>query len=183
MIHSLTPLRAALGVALVAGLATAATAQQRQRPGEERPAVLSRVVQCRTIAIEAERLACYDREVATLDQAQASGELLAMDRAQVRSTRRSLFGMTVPNLGIFGDDNEDDEAASRIETTIRSATTDPFGKWIITLEDGARWIQIDTMNLGARPRPGQPIRIRRAAMGSYLANVNNQTAIRMRRIN
>ena len=33
-----------------------------------------------------------------------------------------------------------------------------------------------------RPAPGQPIRIRRAAMGSYLANVNNQIAIRVRRI-
>lgn len=183
MPHSFTPLRAALGVALLAGLSTAATAQQRPRPGEERPEVLSRVVQCRTIAVEAERLACYDREVATLDQAQASGELLAMDRNQVRRTRRSLFGMTVPNLGIFGDDNEDEEAASRIETTIRSATTNANGKWIIELADGARWMQIDSMNLSARPRPGQPIRIRRAAMGSYLANVNNQTAIRMRRIN
>jgi hypothetical protein len=182
MVYSLTPLRAAAAAALLAGLTSAAPAQ-RPLPGEERPAVLSRVVQCRSIAAEAERLACYDREVATLDRAQASGELLAMDRAQVRRTRRSLFGLTVPNLGIFGDDNEDEEAASRIETTIRSATTDPYGKWIIELADGARWLQIDSMNLSARPRSGQPIRIRRAAMGSYLANVNNQTAIRVRRIN
>ncbi|HEX8192453.1 MAG TPA: hypothetical protein VF552_06090 [Allosphingosinicella sp.] len=182
MTRSFTPVRIAAAAALLAGLATAAQAQ-RQVPGQERPAVLSRVVECRAIAAEAERLACYDREVATLDQAQASGELLAMDRSQVRRTRRSLFGLTVPNLGIFGDDNQDEEEASRIETTIRSATQNAMGKWIIELADGARWVQIDGMSLNIRPRPGQPIRIRRAAMGSYLANVNNQTAIRMRRMN
>lgn len=185
MTHRCTPLRLAAAAALLAGLAGLASGAhaQRQVPGQERPAVLSRVVQCRAIAAEAERLACYDREVATLDQAQASGELLAMDRSQVRRTRRSLFGLTVPNLGIFGDDNEDEEEASRIETTIRSATQNANGKWIIELADGARWLQIDSMNLNIRPRQGQPIRIRRAAMGSYLANVNNQTAIRMRRMN
>ncbi|HEY0011446.1 MAG TPA: hypothetical protein VGB79_01185 [Allosphingosinicella sp.] len=182
MTFSLTPIRVAAAAALLAGFASAAPAQ-RQRPGEERPAVLGRVVQCRSIASEAERLACFDREVAALDQAQSSGELLAMDRSQVRRTRRSLFGLTVPNLGIFGDDNEDEEEASRIETTIRSATQNAMGKWVIELADGARWLQIDSMNLNIRPRPGQPIRIRRAAMGSYLANVNNQTAIRMRRMN
>jgi hypothetical protein len=170
---------AAAALAAIVGPAAA----QRPRPGQESPAVLSRVVQCRTIASEAERLACYDREVAAMQAAQTSGELVAMDRGQVRRTRRSLFGLTVPNLGIFGDDNEDEEAASRIESTVRSATQNGLGKWIIEIEDGARWLQIDSMNLNVPPRPGQPIRIRRAAMGSYLANVNNQTAIRVRRIN
>lgn len=171
-----------LGAALMlAGLAAAPAAAQR--PGQERPEVLNRVVQCRAIAAEAERLACYDREVGALDQASATGELVAMDRSQVRRTRRSLFGLTVPNLGIFGDDNDDEEEASRIESTVRSASMNANGKWIIEIADGARWIQTDSRSLSFPPRSGQPIRIRRAALGSYLANVNNQTAIRMRRIN
>lgn len=170
---------AAIGI-LVAGLTASAAAQQR--PAAERPAAISRVVQCRSIAAEAERLACYDREVAAMDQAQSSGELVAMDRNQVRRTRRSLFGLTVPNLGIFGDDNEDEEA-SRIESTVRSASQNAAGKWVIEIADGARWIQVDSRNLNFPPRAGQPIRIRRAAMGSYLANVNDQVAIRVRRVN
>jgi len=163
-------------------LATSASAQQ-PRPEQERPEVLSRVVQCRSIGSAEERLACYDREVAAMDAAQTSGELVAMDRQQVRRTRSSLFGLTIPNLGIFGDDNDEDEEASRIESTVRTATQNSLGKWIIELADGARWLQTDSRNLNFPPRAGQPIRIRRAAMGSYLANVNNQTAIRMRRIN
>jgi hypothetical protein len=175
-------LRLAIAAAAILSLAAGASAQ-RPRPGEERPEVLSRVVQCRSIASAEQRLACFDREVAAMDAAQSSGELVAMDRQQVRRTRRSLFGLAIPDLGVFGDDNEDEEQESRIESTVRSATQNNLGKWIITIEDGARWIQIDSRGLNFPPRPGQPIRIRRASLGSYFANVNNQTAIRMRRIN
>ena len=174
--------RLAIAAAAILSLAAGASAQ-RPRQGEERPEVLSRVVQCRSIASAQERLACFDREVAVMEAAQSSGQLVAMDRQQVRRTRRSLFGLSLPDLGIFGDDNEDEEEASRIESTVRSATQNANGKWIIELADGARWLQTDSRNLNFAPRPGQPIRIRCAAMGSYLANVNNQIAIRMRRIN
>ena len=175
-------LRLVIPAALLCCLAVAASAQ-RPRAQAERPQALSRVVQCRTIASQDERLACYDREVAAMEAAEASGQLVAMDRQQIRRTRRSLFGLSLPDLGIFGDDNDDEDEASRIESTVRSATQNANGKWIIELADGARWLQTDSRNLNFPPRPGQPIRIRRAAMGSYLANVNNQTAIRMRRIN
>jgi len=175
-------LRIALAAAALFSVAASASAQ-RPNPAQERPEVLSRVVQCRTIASAEERLACFDREVAAMDVAASSGELVAMDRQQVRRTRRSLFGMAVPNLGVFGDDNADDEEATRLESTVRSASMNASGKWVITIEDGARWLQIDSRGLNFPPRAGQPIRIRRASLGSYFVNVNNQTAIRMRRIN
>lgn len=163
-------------------LAAPASAQNRDAP-RPRPEVMNRVVQCRAISSAEERLACFDREVAAMDAAAASGHLVAMDRQQVRRTRRSLFGLALPNLDVFGDDRQDDEEASRIEGTVRSASQNANGKWTIVLDDGARWLQIDSRNLNFPPRPGQPIRIRRASLGSYFANVNNQTAIRMRRIN
>lgn len=174
------PKRLPLAIAALSGLATASAAYAApNRP--ERPEILTRVVQCRAIADAGERLACFDREVAAMDQAQASGQLVAMDRQQVRRTRRSLFGLTLPNLDLFGD-NAGDEEASRIETTIRAVTRDPYGKYIFTLEDGALWRQTDSRGLSAPPRPGHAIRIRRAALGSYLANVNDQVAIRIRRV-
>ena len=169
---------------LAAAFAFAAptAAAQAQQPPAERPAALSRVVQCRSIASTEERLACYDREVAAMDAAEASRELVVMDRQQIRRTRRSLFGLSLPNLGIFGDDNEDEEEASRIESTVASASQNGAGKWVIELADGARWVQSDSRNLSIEPRRGHSVRIRRAAMGSYLANVNGQTAIRVRRL-
>lgn len=172
-----------IAIAAAATLALAGGTASAQRAPQERPEVLTRVVQCRGIASAEERLACFDREVAAMDVAASSGELVAMDRQQVRRTRRSLFGMAVPNLGIFGDDNADDEEASRLESTVRSASMNANGRWLITIEDGARWLQIDSRGLNFPPRAGQPIRIRRASLGSYFVNVNNQTAIRMRRVN
>ena len=108
---------------------------------------------------------------------------MVVDRAQIRTARRSLFGLTLPRLNIFGNgDSEDDEAFTTLETTIDGVFRARPGNWGVILKDGARWVQIDSRSIRA-PRPGQPIRIRQAAMGSYLANINNQTAVRMRREN
>lgn len=164
-----------------AGQRSSGRAQPEAQQG--RSPALTRLVACRTLATPAEQLACYDREVAAIDAAEANRELVIVDRQQIRNTRRSLFGLSLPDLGIFGDDNEEGDAPSRIESTIRSARRLGHGRWIIELADGARWMQIDTKRLAIDPRRGQAIRIRRAALGSYLANVNDQTAIRVRRVN
>ena len=99
------------------------------------------------------------------------------------SARRTLFGLSVPDLGIFGGGDGDEEGVSRVETTIASAGRNPDGRWTFRLADGARWVQADSRELGRDPAAGQPIAIRKAAMGSFLANVNKQIAIRVRRVN
>lgn len=171
-----------LFAASVAATAMPAAAQQTVAvPASERPAALTRLIDCRSVQGEAERLACYDREVAAFQTAEQNNELVVMDRQQVRRTRRTLFGLTLPDLNIFGDDNPDQDGVSVLETTLRAASEDPNGKWILVLEDGARWRQIDSRTLPREPRGGHPIRIRRAAMGSYLANIDGQIAIRVRR--
>ncbi|MBB5728782.1 hypothetical protein [Sphingomonas prati] len=156
-----------------------------------RPAVFQSLIACRDIGVAADRLACFDRESALLDKAERNRDVVVVDRGQVRAARRTLFGLTLPSLVLFGGERDRDtpegkaEAAEvdRLETTIRGASRTAMGKWIIVLQDGARWVQIDERSLPSDPRAGQPIRIRRAAMGSYLANVNNQIAIRVRREN
>jgi hypothetical protein len=170
----------------IAGLASisaplggAAWAQER---AQVRAPALQRVVDCRAIAATQQRLACYDREVSALDSAEARRELVVMDRQQVRNTRRSLFGLALPDMGIFGEDADGDDAPAQLESTVRGASRNVNGKWILTLADGARWQQVDSREI-APPRSGQAVRIRRAGLGSYLANVNGQTAIRVRRIN
>ena len=173
---------AAFALALLLSVGSAASAQERP---QERPQALNRLVACRSISATAERLACYDREVAAVDAAERARDLVVVDRQQVRRTRRSLFGLALPNLGIFGDDNDDDseeEQASVLESTIRTVRQDADGKWTFTLEDGARWTQVDTRDLQRDPRPGNRVRIRRAGLGSYLANIDGQLAIRVRRI-
>jgi len=171
--------RPAAAACLLLWGASAAQAQDTG-PREAPPAAFQRTIQCRAVADPQERLACYDREVAALETAERASEIRVVDRQQVRRTRRSLFGLVLPDLNIFGGD-DDQTAVNEITGKIQTATQDPSGKYTFALEDGARWRQIDSRNLNVTPRPGHTIRIRRGAMGSFLANVNNQVAIRVRR--
>ena len=167
---------------LAAGAAICALPASAQQQTSERPQALTRVLDCRTIQSPAERLACFDREVAAMQAAEASRELVVVDRQQLRRTRRSLFGLTLPSLGLFADDNDDPEIVNEITGTVRTVSQNAYRRYTFTLEDGQRWAQIDGTDLGIEPRRGDPIRIRRAAMGSYLANVRGQIAMRVRRL-
>ena len=51
----------------------------------------------------------------------------------------------------------------------------------MTVQDGALWVQVDNNPLAGWPRPGQPVVINRAALGSYMMRVNRQPGIRVRR--
>jgi hypothetical protein len=166
-------------VVLILAVAAPVAAQEEEPP---RSAALSRLVDCRGIAAAEERLACYDREVAALDAAETRKDVVVVDREQLRKTRRTLFGLTLPNLSIFGDDSPDEEGVQQITAKIKSVSRMPRGEWVFELEDGARWVQTDSRELPIWPKPGHEIAIRKAAFGSYLANVNDQIAIRVERL-
>ncbi len=153
---------------------------------ESRPEAFSRLIDCRKIDAAAARLACYDKNAAAIDAAATANEIVVLDRAQIRKTRRSLFGFTLPKLGLFGDaDREEakEEPIDSIDAVIANAVQRSNGRWQITLEDGARWTQIDSRELTQGAKKGDPIRIRRASMGTFFANIRKQTAIRMQRDN
>lgn len=166
---------------LLAGLAIPAFAQDRQT-APERPEVLSRLTACRTIVDDAQRLACFDQQVAALEAAEASREIAVVDRQQIRRTRRSLFGLRLPDLGIFGDDDDEDSgdsaAINEINSTLRSVYTNAQGRLVFALEDGQVWVQTEGRR-GVQPRPGQAIRIRRGPLGSYMANVEGRVGVRV----
>jgi hypothetical protein len=166
---------------LAAALVPIAAPVAAQQLPQERPQVLGQVVACRTVMGSAERLACYDQAVTALEAAQAQNQLIVMDRQQLRRARRSVFGLTLPDLNIFNDASDDEEEVAVLESTLRGASQNGLGKWVLTLEDGARWIQIDTRDLAREPEAGDRIRIRRGTMASYLANIDGQVAIRVRR--
>ena len=155
---------------------------------EERPEVLSRLIACRSIAEASARLACFDAQSTALDQAERKRDVVVVDRSQIRKARRSLFGLELPDFSLFGGAAKDgkagsEEGVSRIASTITQASQGPTGRWTMVVEGGARWLQVDTRDLARLPRAGMPIVIRRATMGSYLASIDKQIAIRVRRIN
>ncbi|MDB5688772.1 MAG: hypothetical protein JWL91_648 [Sphingomonas bacterium] len=175
---------AAAGLAGAAA-AVAGVAAPPVRPLAPRPPAFQRMIDCRPIADAAARVACYDAGVDAMDRAEQAGEVVIIDGADVRAARRSLFGFRLPELAVLGGNkarNSDEEEFRQIETTIKSVRMAADG-WAFELEDGARWRQTDGQAIASAPRPGQKIRIRQAALGSFLANVNGQTAVRVRREN
>ena len=62
------------------------------------PQQIQRLLACRSVMDNAARLACFDKETQTVAGAFSTGDVVALDREKVRSTRRSLFGFHVPTL-------------------------------------------------------------------------------------
>jgi hypothetical protein len=146
----------------------------------ERPALLAKLVACRAIAAVPERVACYDQHVAALDKAERGRDVALVERTEVNRARRSLFGFPVPRLKIF-EGGSDEPEFTRIEATIKEARQSA-GRWSFQLDDGSRWAQSETDELARAPKPGDTIRVRRGAVGSFLANIGKAPAIRVRRV-
>jgi hypothetical protein len=161
-------------------LAGPALAKDKKDAPTKRAAPVQQIYNCRTITDPGERLACYDRSVAALEVAEAKREVTIADKEVIKETRRGLFGFSLPRIGLFGGDG-DDEQVKEIEAVVKSASIDRSGKYRIVMEDGAVWQQIDTTRLPREPKPGQKVKIKVASLGSYFANVNGQRAIRMKR--
>lgn len=147
----------------------------------DRAAALKDVAACRGISGDAARLACYDQTVALLDSAEHTGDIVVLDRAQVRDANRQLFGFefTNPFAGRLGGAPEPEVEA--VETTLTSATAMVDGKWIFRLADGSEWRQVDSGAIRFANRAGVEVRIRRAALGSYMMTLERSRAVRVRR--
>lgn len=165
----------ALMVATVGGAAAIA-----QPKAEARSAMLQKLVDCRKVTDEAARLACYDAATVALDQAEAKGDIVVVDREQARKVRRQAFGFSMPSITLF-ERGETQEELENVAGVLALARINGAGKWVIKLEDGAVWTQVDANELFKTPKPGMPVKIRQAAMGSFLLSIDNQRAFRARR--
>lgn len=165
----------------LAGAGPAASQTAQSSPAAERAVSLTRVVECRGIVEVQGRLACYDAAVAALDTAEREGDLVVVDRAQVSAARRQLFGFELPSLPAIFERGAAPDRIDSIETTLTHATLVGEGRWVFTLADGSAWRQIDVERVRFRNREGEDVRVRRAALGSYLLTVDGSRAVRVRR--
>jgi hypothetical protein len=147
------------------------------------PAALATLRACQGITAAAERLACYDRAAAALNTAVDNKEVIVLDQQDVKRTKRSLFGFTLPRISIFGDGGKSDRDEAefvQIETTVRQARSLGYGKVSFTTEEGAVW---QTTEPGyAMPKPGDKVIIRRAALGSYFIRFERERTVKGMRV-
>lgn len=168
-----------LGITLPV-FATAAMAADAKAPPAN--TAFQPLLQCSTLTDSAARLSCYDAQVAQLKAAIGSNEVMVVDKAEVQTARRSVFGLALDSMGFLDRDAKGRETQlSEINAKIAAASPDLYGKWHFTLDDGARWTQIEPHDFPHDPKAGMPIRIRKAVGGSFLANVDGQIAVRVER--
>ncbi len=174
------PMLSCIAIAAVAVSAASLAAKDKSPLPKELPPVFEAVVNCRALTSDSERLACYDRSVAALATARDKEDIVVADRATIRETKKGLFGFTLPKLKLFGGTEKDGDEVKEIESTISAVRDTADGLAIFTLADGARWKQTDGGN--AFGRPGLSIRIKRGALGSYLASIDKGAYVRVVRL-
>lgn len=142
------------------------------------PPVFQAVLDCKLIVDSTERLACYDRTVESMQTASQQKDLVVADRESVREAKKGLFGLSLPNLKLFGSGKDDE--INEIESKVKSFQDIADGKVIFVLEDGARWKQTDGRQQFLKT--GDTVIIKKAALGSYMAKINGRPAIRVMRL-
>ncbi len=174
---------ALLGVILLAAAAPAAAQTGRSGSNPPQSGHLGAIEACRAIQPDSARLACFDREAAALVSASRSGELSVVNRADMRTARRSLFGFALPKLPFFVGDKSADEVPDTLDSTIVSAQSIANDRYRIKIAAGdAVWETTESrINLSA-PRAGEKVVIRKGALGSYFLRFDGQNGVKGRRI-
>lgn len=136
-------------------------------PQTARPAAIAALDACRGIADGAARLACYDRAVPALTNAVSSGDVAVVDREQMRSTHRSLFGFTLPDLPLLrGSSGKGEPEMKKIVSTVLASTGLADGRYRITIADSnAVWETIENSDAGRTHARARRSRSRRAPSG------------------
>ena len=135
---------------------------------------------CRAIAEDAARLTCYDKLPDHPTPGLATAAHLAPSAAAVSPSSETLFGRdTVQSEELVrraAGISRLDEVTSRVSGVERN----PLGKLVLSLDNGQVWVQLDSSTV--RIESGEVVRIRRAALGSYLlTGAGGKRSIRVRR--
>jgi hypothetical protein len=173
-----------VGIALLAVLP--ASAQAADKEARQIPPVVARLAACKTVAGDAARLACYDREAQVLTASVDRGEIKVIDREEAKTMRRSLFGFSLPKLGLFGGGKDDtsNEEVRTLDSTIVSLTALPRGRWQFKIAEGeAQWETMEAPSRLVSPKIGQKVEIEQAALGSYWIRFNGQNGVKGHRVN
>ncbi|MHA7819240.1 MAG: hypothetical protein ACX930_06305 [Erythrobacter sp.] len=174
---------AGLGAGLIAVSAAPLLAQDEPRNPLEDVSddYLDGLKACQQITQDAQRLACFDQAVGRIVTAEEAGDVQVVDREDVRQTRRSLFGFSLPNLGIFGG-GDDEEEEELFTTTIESVRYSSRGQVRFTTAEGAVWEMSNVPRRMRQIRVGDSVEFKQASLGYYFVRIEGQTGVKGRRV-
>jgi hypothetical protein len=173
-------MRNSLLITAAFALTIASSANARKPIATGTPATVQRLIGCRAIQDNAQRLACFDRETAAVDQAIAKRDLVLIDKAKATQAKKSLFGFSSPDFGgLFGGDEDE---VKEISSTVAAFTQRGYLGWTIRLADGSEWAQTDDAQLGLPPRKGDKVVVRRGSFGAFFLRLNGQPGYKVKRV-
>jgi hypothetical protein len=144
------------------------------------------------------RLACFDAAVAAVKAAEARSDIIAIDKPRAEAVRREAFGFRIPSLPRFGLGGAGATGAAATGAASPSREREPQieeqtfavarvgtsgGRPAVFLENGGIWQIIESGEFNAPNRTPFNVRIRSAAMGSYILQVEGRNkGYRVRRL-
>ncbi|WP_052028216.1 hypothetical protein [Sphingobium sp. C100] len=140
------------------------------------------LVQCRSVSGGDDRLACYDRAVTAMQDAQSKNEMAVIDKDSVRQAKRQQFGLNAfaaSQLDSKSEGGVDD--LDEIQSTIVGVDPLARGRWLLRLGDGSQWQTVEAVAYRV-PKANMAVTVKRAALGTFLIRPTGWPAVRARRI-
>lgn len=152
------------------------------------------LMNCITIARDADRLACYDAAVAQVSpQAKALSEQRAKETARIAAEEAAAaeaaakakaeadaaaraaqakadFGAEgVTSKKVSERTRPDPDEITKLDATLTEILTNREGKYVFLLDNGQLWRQVST-EAGLNIRPGDAVTVEKSTMGGYKLN-------------
>ena len=145
-----------------AGARPAALPGGRRRRAQARdaaPEALEAVLRCRAITDEKEQARLLRPHGSDLRDGDERTAKWSWSTASRSATPSALCSASICRASsIFGGGDDDDgEEVNSIEGVVASAFRDAEGRWVITLQEGGTWRQINDTMLGRNPRAGSKV--------------------------
>jgi hypothetical protein len=147
-----------------------------------RAAVVQALADCRKLTDDTARLACYDKAATAFDQAETQGQVVVIDREQVKAVRRQAFGFNLPTMHIFDRTTKNEEGLDHLELEIDHAYQNAAGKWVFAATNGAVWRQTDDFGLYQEPQKGSKLSIKSGMLGSFFCKIDRMPQMRCERV-
>jgi hypothetical protein len=175
-------------VAFLAALLALGAAPFLGGASEAQETQIDKVYACSSVTDAAARLVCFDAAVAAMKQAQASGDVSVVSRAQIQQAEKDSYGFgaaaqaSAVTSAVTGSSATTAPELDVVKVTITTATKRPNGTYRFTLDNGQVWEQTDTVALGTLPRGMIEAEIRKASLGTFMLRPGNRSAVRVKRI-
>lgn len=150
---------------LIAAVLTASASAAMARQAVSAEAELQAVRECRPIADEHARLACFDR-------ASAPGAATASDDGVAPPAATRHRG---PSVAAAQPTPPATHSSGRLVALREGAP----GQWRFTLDSGMRWNMVESRSTIELPKPGATIFVKRTPLGGYLLDWGSAVTVRV----